>query len=230
MAEDSFLVNPPKRRRKRRVTRKSRARKGIGRAGSRHRPVVYTVGKRWKTSPRAKIARRGVFVNPGLALVGNPRRRRRRSTMKSYRRRYRRNPAITLRGFTGRVQSVLPLAVTGIASRVITGMVPGMIGIVNPWARLGVKAAVAVFGGQMVGTMMKGQHGTIWTVVAMADIVSDLMTQFMPGIIPGLGNYMDYNDQIGYGDTGASAFPEEVAAFPEEVAQYPYDGAHEYGY
>jgi hypothetical protein len=141
---------------------------------------------------------------------------------------------MTLRTFTGRVQNVLPLAVVGIASRIVTNMVPGMIGIVNPWARLGVKAAVGVLGGPMVGKMgqMVGGRtgGTVWTVVAMAEVVSDLVTQFMPGVIPGLGNYMDYNDQVGYGDSGASAFPEEVGAYPEEMNQYPYDGTHEYGY
>lgn len=224
---------PKRQTRKRTVRRKRRASVGTGPVGSRHRPVVYTVkgpkgGSRWRTSPKAKVARPGVFINPGLAIVGgNPMRRRHR--------RYRRNPPVTVRGFLGTFQRTLPLAITGVASGVVTDMAPGMIGLVNPWARLGTKAAVAVLGGPMVGNLIGRDHGDVWTIVGVARVVTDLVKQFMPGVIPGLSDYPGYYDEMTY--SGMQAFPEEVSAFPEEVGAYdvgqvdqpwPYSG--EYGY
>lgn len=223
MAQEPFLINPPRKRQtKKRSGAKKRRKMSVGRLGERHRPVVYTVrgpkGRlRWQTSPKAKVAAPSVFVNPHVAVVGNPRRRHMRKNQ------------LRLQDFPRTLQKTIPLALTGIASRVVTGMVPGMLNVVNPWAKMGVKTGVAVLGGQVVNQMLKGDHGMVWTVVGVADVVADLIQQFMPGVLPGLSDYMDYQDKFGYGDEGMTAFPEEVSAYPEEVAQYPYDGPHDYG-
>lgn len=238
MAREPFLINPPEvmmsgnpRRRRRRARRSmparrrttTRRRRRADRIGTKHRPVVYTVrgpgGRlRWKTSEKARGVKPGIFVNPELMVAGNPRRRRRR-----------RNP-VTLAQLPGQLQSVLPLAVTGIASRIVTSSAPGMIGVANPWAKIGVKTAVALVGGQFVNQMLRNDHGLVWTVVGMADVVADAVNQLMPGVLPGLSEYPDYYSEYGYGGEGVSAYPEEVSAYPEEVSQYPYDGPHEYGY
>ena len=158
----------------------------------------------------------------------NPRRRRR-----SHSRRYRRNAPVTVRGMMGKFQATLPLAVTGVAAGVVVNMVPGFIGLTNMWANLGLKAATAVVGGPMIGQMIGRSHGDVWTIVGLSVLVQDLIKQFMPGVVPGLG-YPDYHDQLTYAQPDMSAFPEEVGAYPEEVGQvdqpWPYDGGHAYGY
>lgn len=143
-------------------------------------------------------------MNPALAMVGNPRRRR------SYRRR--RNQPLTVRGIQTQLTNVLPLAVTGIASGIIVNMVPGFIGLTNQWANLGIKTGVALLGGPMVSNMVGKDHGLVWTVVGISSVVQDLVKQFMPGVIPGLGaGYADYYDA-----TQVGAYPTEVGAFPVE--------------
>lgn len=235
-SQEPFLINPPRRRRRRGRGRRKHRTMGLGPVGSIHRPVVRTVRyrgrKRWQTSSRARYAGKGRFVNPNLAIVGNPCDMYGDMDENPRRRRRRRNPVQTLGGFTDVIQRTLPLAVTGIASSVTTNMVPGFLGLVNPWAIHGVKTATAVFGGQMIGNVVGRDHGDIWTVVGISVVVSDLIKQFIPGVIPGLG-YADYHDEWGYGKEGVTAFPEEstIQAYPEEMSgdPWPYSGAHTYG-
>jgi len=245
MTTESFLINPPKRKRKRkaaaprkrRVTKrstrakatKSRRRKGIGREGSKHRPVVVTRGGKWVTSRKGRLTRPGVRVNPfgeELMLMGaNPRRKRIR--------RYRRNPAI-LRGLPrlGGVDlgNVIPLAITGGASVVATSVAPGMARVSSKYARYGVQAAVGIGGAVVLNRTLKGQHGTIWAVTSFAMIVSDVLQQHVLGRLgismAGLGaEYPEYYESMGAfpyeGDEEVGAYPEEVAV--EGLSDYPYE-------
>jgi len=248
MAQEPFLINPPRKRRKRKSTAKSTPKRKSGgtrkrkrrstlprtASAGKHRPVVYGTGKSWSRSSYSRSKRRGVSVNPGLAIVGgyNP--------MRGYRRR-RRNP-MSVGSAVGTFQRTLPYAITGIASSVVTNMVPGFLGNFTSqlgptgaqWANYGIKSAVAVFGGPMIDRFIGRGHGNVWTIVGITVVVSDMIRDFLPGIIPGLGGYADYSDQFGYADSGISAYPEEVNAYPEEMSSFdqpwPYSGTHEYGY
>lgn len=239
MRDEPFLINPPRRRRKRKsggvkkvlrrrrrkvsVKKVSRRRKrptaGLGR---RHRPVVYGSGRTWRRSSASRSKARGIMINPPLALVGNPRRRRTR-------RRYRRNPA-ALASLPNQIMAMLPLAVTGVASGVVHEMVPGFFNFSNVWMSHGAKTATAIFGGQVVKNFAGADHGMVWTVVGLGLVVKDLIRQFMPGVIPGLG-YPGY-----YQATSIGAFPgeaevpyNEIGAFVDEQYAYPDSGSYGMG-
>lgn len=272
MAVESFLINPA-RKGKKRATRK-KTRKGIGREGSKHRPVVYSRGGRWTTSSGARIARPDMRLNPlggevvilganprrrkrrrgrkRNALASNPRRRRRsrarsrrrrnpiamnpRRRRKSYRRR-RRNPALTMRGLglPISIKGALPLAVTGGAAAVVASIAPGLARVQSPWAQIGVKVAVGVGGGIILGKTVGREHGKIWMIVSGSLIVADLLKKYVLGrIMPGMGDYGDEEY------VGAFPYEDTVGAYPEEVdvagigiggvdtGDYPYGGSVDY--
>lgn len=223
MFNEEFLINPPRRKgkasgKKRRVSG-GRKRRRAGAGIRRHRPVVYgPAGGPWHRSPwyRSHRKRKVTLANPGLALVGNPRRRRRRSGKRRAIRHYRRNPAMGLQlsGSLNQIVRVLPLTVTGIASGVVHEMVPGMLNLTNPWMTYGAKTAAAVLGGQVIGRTVGSDHGLVWTVVGMASVVKDLVRQYLPGVIPGLGAF-----------PGTTVYPSyyeapSVGAFPVDSSSY----------
>ena len=214
MASEPFLVNPPrKRRRKRSFT--------IGKRGTKHRPTVYTrrdaKGKlRWMTSSKAKIAGKGQFINPvGESLIivgGNPMARRMFSLG-----RFRRNPDGAVGAMRGamRVADWAPLAVTGGLSAVAAGATPAMLGIVNPWFRYGSQVGVAFLGGWAAGTVAGREHGKVWTIVGTSLVMYDLLknfvfARFFPGIP--LGEYDTY-EQANAADSQAVGAPIESACW-----------------
>lgn len=273
MAVESFLINPARKGKKRATRKKARAKRGIGREGSKHRPVVYSRGGHWTTSSGARLARPDMRLNPlggevvilganprrrkrrrgrkRNAIASNPRRRRRRSRSrsrkrrnpialnprrrrKSYRRR-RRNPALTMRGLGLPIslKGMLPLAVTGGAAAVVATIAPSLARVQSPWAQLGVKAAVAVGGGIILGKTVGREHGKIWMVVSGSLIVADLLKKYVLGrIMPGMGDYGDEEY------VGAFPYEDTVGAYPEEVdmagiggvdtGDYPYGGSVAY--
>lgn len=264
---EPFLINPPK--------------GYLGKIGSKHRPVAYRDKKGWFTSARARKAKRGIRLNPlGETLVtvgGNPmlafanrkrgsrkrkRSRRRRNYYKNafvnYRkRRYsrrRRNPqALGLRGAT-RVMNWGPLALTGAFSAVSVGLVPNTIGIVNPWAKLGVQVATAFVGGEMIRRFVGKNQGMTWMIVGTSMIMLDLLRTWLPrwGVNLPLGAYEDYGPDTdatgllyGYPEEGGQAdgvgaFTDQnlqgMGTYPEEFQNdpmagmgafpYPYGGQH----
>lgn len=225
--------NPPKKLRRKRSGVGARKRKfRIGRAGSRHRPVAYTVEGRWKVSPKAHIAKRGAIVNPlGETLMtvgGNPMASR-------YYHYYRRkeNPVkLGLRGITD-VKQWAPLAVWGALSATATGAVPAMLGLRTPWMKIGGQLATAFMGGMLVSRTWSKEAGNIWAVVGTSLIVYDLLkTWVFARYFPMLAGpeYNQYetdseSQRVGqYPENEVGAFPEEVSAYPEEVGAYPYDG------
>ena len=75
---EPFLINPPKKKRKK---------KAVSTARIKHRPVLYSSGRnRWSRGPKSRSKLAGIQINPfggELALLGlNPRRRKRRKVVK----------------------------------------------------------------------------------------------------------------------------------------------------
>lgn len=191
-----------------------------------------------------KRRRRVRHANP-MATV-NPRRRHHvRHRRRSYGRR--RNPALgmaTFGQFTSSVMNVRewgPLAVTGGLSAITGAIVPGMLGVYNPWMKLGVQTAVAIGGGLVVEKVVDKRHGQAWMIVGVAMVGYQLLKQFViqpyfPQFAVGLGDYESYypdqdqvSQQVGAFPGTLEAFPGVMDAYPgvgnDEVGAYPYDGA-----
>lgn len=193
--------------------------------------------KRRKRSAR----RRNPVVGTTMSNPIRHRRRHRRSG-----RRY--NPALggMLKQFTGGVMDVrgwAPLAVTGAFSAITGATVPTMLGIVNPWAKLGAQTALAIGGGIAVEKFVDKRHGQAWMIVGVAMVGYQLLKQFvlvpyLPQFAVGLGDYPSYypNSEFEEADEVSQqvgAFPNQVGAFVNDypgvggdsVGAYPYDGA-----
>ena len=223
----------------------------------------YTMARRrkrntWYGQPRRhrKAAKKG--WRRGHMLMGAKRRRRVRhanpmtsaNPKRSYGfRRRRRNPAIMAQfgRFTGGVMNVrgwAPLAITGGLSAVTGAVVPGMLGVVNPWAKYGVQTAVAIGGGLAVESFVDKRHGEAWMVVGVAMVGYQLLKEFVlqpyfPQFAVGLGEYQSYypnseyiaqnevSQQVGAFPSSLSAFPQTMGGYPgsDEMGAYPYDGA-----
>lgn len=208
---------PVRRRRRRRTTapaRRRRRRRTTAAAAPRRRRRRRSPAL---TSTRARRSR-------GLArygYYGNPRRRRRR------------NPVLGLstRGLAGQFQRVLPLAVTGGASIVVTKLAPDLARQTNPYARVGVQVATAFGGGMVIRRVVSREHATVWTVTGMAVVAADLiqryvMTRIMPGIA-GFSNVGAFPYDANYGGGN------DMGAYPEEVGDdygTPYGGGGEVAY
>lgn len=282
MAQEPFLINPPKflRRGRKKVSAKlkhwsfvSRRKNPVGetlvtiganpmgcspclerRVGMRN-PLSYVGvlrgGKygqhghyhfRYKKSGKG---RKKAKKNPVNAWFGQIRRHR-KSALRGWvgRRRHRRNPAVDFGKVTSGIMDVrgwAPLAVTGGLSAITGAMLPGMVGIANPWAKLGVQTVVAIGGGVLVDNFVDKRHGQAWMVVGVSMVGYQLLKQFVlmpyfPQLAVGLGEYNDYylrdvSQEVGAFPQEVSAFPGEVSAYPgvgtvqEEVGAYPYDGS-----
>jgi hypothetical protein len=140
------------------------------------------------------------------------------------------------------VREWVPLAVTGGLSAATGAVVPGMLGVVNPWAKLGVQTAIAIGGGLVVEKVVDKRHGQAWMIVGVAMVGYQLLKQFViapyfPQFAVGLGDYNDYYPNSAYEDADevsqqVGAFPNQMGAFVNdypgvgsEMGAYPYDGA-----
>jgi len=243
--EEPFLINPARRRRRRKnAPKRKRARMG----GRRHRPVLYGSGKRWKRSPKSRSLLAGISINrprrrhrrsyrrnpigESLMIAGsNPMRRyrkhRRNPARRHYRRHYRRNPAMTgAMGGPLDIMKNVPYLVTGAVSITATTLGPGFIpgAATSPWMKYGAQAAIVVGGGLVVGKMFGRTHGSVWAVTGGAVIVADLLANF---VLKPMGLFSDY-DVEGYDldaeDTGYYGEGEDLEAYPydsEELSAFP---------
>lgn len=181
--------------------------------------------------------RRRVRHNPEVSL-SNPRHRRHRRKH-SYRRRH--NPALSLTRFTGGIMNVRswgPLAITGGLSAVTGAVVPGMIGVANPWMKYGVQAAVAIGGGMVVEKFVDKRHGETWMIVGVSMVGYQLLKEFVlqpyfPQFAVGLGEYPSYYPTSAYEEEEnvsqqVGAFPQALSAFPNAMNDYPGVGAYPY--
>lgn len=200
---------------------------------------------------RGARRRRIRHYNPMVGATSNPRRKRHYNV--KHRRRHNRrsgrrhNPAIgaMFGKFTGGVMNVrhwMPLAVTGGLSAVTGAVVPGMLGVTNPWAKYGVQTAVAFGGGIVVEQVAGKEHGQAWMIVGIAMVGYSLLKEFVlqpyfPQFAVGLGaTYQDFYPGSNQDDVSQriDAFPSAMHAFPSamhaypgvgETGAYPYDGA-----
>lgn len=168
--------------------------------------------------------------NPEMSATHtNPRRRHHRAS------RYRNPFGLSVGKLTSsftNVRSWAPLAVTGGLSAITGAVVPTMIGIANPWAKLGAQLVVAIGGGLVVEKFVDARHGQAWMVVGVSMVGYQLLKQFVlvpyaPQFAVGLGDYNDY--YAGTDDDEVSqqigAYPQEVGAFPSAMNAYPGVGA-----
>lgn len=237
--------NMAKRRRKSNTWFKQprRHRKAAKKGWRRGHLVPFTHSRR----SRRRTIRHNFFTNP-MVGVANPRHRRRRHTVKHRRinRSRRRNPAMMAEfgKFTSGIMNVRewgPLAVTGGLSAITGAIAPGMLGVSNPWMKLGVQTAVAIGGGIVVERVVDKRHGQAWMIVGVAMVGYQLLKEFVfmpyfPQFAVGLGGYNDYYPDSSYANQNevsqqVGAFPSAmggypgVGAFENEVGAYPYDGS-----
>ena len=201
---------------------------------------MLSAGKR-----RRRVRHQNFFTNPAQAL-SNPRKRRKyhaKRRKNSVRRR--RNPAIMAEfgKFSSSIMNVrewAPLAITGGLSAITGAVVPGMLGVYNPWVKYGVQTAVAIGGGLVVERVVDKRHGQAWMIVGVAMVGYSLLKEFVlvpyfPQFAVGLGNYEEYYPESAYAESDqvsqqVGAFPPALGAFPgvsdyPGVGAYPYDGA-----
>ena len=171
--------------------------------------------------------------NPEVGAVMHNRARHRKRHYNRARHRRHRNPMGLSFGkltssFTN-VRSWAPLAVTGGLSAITGAVVPTMIGIQNPWAKLGAQLVVAIGGGLVVEKFVDARHGQAWMVVGVSMVGYQLLKQFVlipyaPQFAVGLGDdYMNYytaddSDEV---SQTIGAYPQEVGAFPSAMSAYP---------
>jgi len=215
----------------------------------RHRKAAKKGWRRGHMLSAGKRRRRVRHGNPMTAA--NPKRHRSKRRSFHSRRRHRSNPAIMAQfsRFTGGITDIRswgPLAITGGLSAVTGAVVPGMLGVTNPWAKYGVQTAVAVGGGMVVENFVDKRHGQAWMIVGVAMVGYQLLKEFVlqpyfPQFAVGLGDYQEYypNSNAAEGDDVSQqigAFPQSVGAFPSSmndypgvggdgVGAYPYDGS-----
>ena len=232
--------------RKRKRSRKSNSWFGQPR---RHRKAAKKGWRRGHAGVKRRRSSKRRRNNPGV--MSNPVRHRRRHRKHSVRRRRRHNPAIggMLKQFTGGVMDIrgwAPLAVTGAFSAITGAVVPTMLGIANPWAKLGAQTAIAIGGGIVVEKFVDKRHGQAWMIVGVAMVGYQLLKQFvlvpyLPQFAVGLGEYPSYYPNSGYSEGDevsqqVGAFPSAMGAFPtgmndypgvggDSMGAYPYDGA-----
>jgi hypothetical protein len=134
-----------------------------------------------------------------------------------------------------------PLAITGGLSAITGAVVPGMLGVYNPWMKYGVQTAAAIGGGIVVEKVVDRRHGQAWMIVGVAMVGYQLLKEFVlqpyfPQFAVGLGDYQSYypesnaddvSQQVGAFPSAMGAFPSAMSAYPGvgEVGAYPYDGA-----
>jgi hypothetical protein len=194
---------------------------------------------------RRRRVRHNFFANPMGALT-NPRRRKRHTVKRrKHSVRRRKNPAIMAEfgKFSSSVMNVrewAPLAITGGLSAITGAVVPGMLGVFNPWMKYGVQTALAIGGGLVVERVVDKRHGQAWMIVGVAMVGYSLLKEFLlvpyfPQFAVGLGNYEEYYPVSAYENADnvsqqVGAFPQALNAFPgvsdyPGVGAYPYDGA-----
>lgn len=199
-----------------------------------------------RRSRRRTIRHANFFTNPMVGAATNPRRKRHRVKHRRSHSRRRRNPAMMAEfgRFTSSIMNVrewAPLAVTGGLSAIVGAISPSMVGVENPWAKLGVQTAVAIGGGIVVERFVDKRHGQAWMIVGVAMVGYQLLKQFVinpyfPQFAVGLGAYQSYypdsayinqdqvSQQVGAFPNAMSGYP-GVGAFENEVGAYPYDGS-----
>lgn len=200
--------------------------------GSGHYRYDFVKSVKRRRHGRRKHKRNPMFHFGGISY-------RRRHHRRHYRR-HRRNPELisTLKKFGSEVSDVrswVPLAITGGLSAATGAVVPGMLGVVNPWVKYGTQTAVAIGGGLLVENFVDKRHGQAWVIAGVAMVGYQLLKQYvlvpyLPQFAVNLGEYQDYypSNVLDRVSQEVGAFPNEMSAFPNEMSEYPGVGAYPY--
>jgi hypothetical protein len=201
---------------------------------------LISAGKR-----RRRVRHHNFFTNPAQALANPRRRKRHHAKRRRHSVRHRRNPAIMAEfgKFSSSIMNIrewAPLAITGGLSAITGAVVPGMLGVYNPYVKYGVQTALAIGGGLVVERVVDKRHGQAWMIVGVAMVGYQLLKEYVlvpyfPQFAVGLGDYQDYYPTSPYANADETsqqvgAFTPQLSAFPgvsdyPGVGSYPYDGA-----
>ena len=172
MPKEAFLINPPKKIRRKKSRKKKRFLRSLGLKF--RNPIgeeVMLVG----ANPRRRRARgRKKKYRRNKVIATN----RRRVYRRRNRRRYRRNPALSGAINITKPQTLLMPIAVGIGAKLAVERVPGMIRILSPLPKLGVQAAIAIGGGILLKKPLGATNAAIWTVVASVFALSSFLNTY----------------------------------------------------
>jgi len=221
--EEVMIVGAnPKRRRHRRIRLDNPRKKRVRRSRTRARRVglIGRLRRRFKLNenPR-RYRRRRVSRGRALMLRDNPRRhriRRYRSNPRRGRARAAGVPALSI----ARPMSILMPVAVGTAAYLATEKVPAMVGMTTTLPRLGVKAAVGVGGGMLIGKFLGKQNGAVWLIGSGINLLNDILNTYVfKTTLAGFGAF-PYSRFAEAGGEGVGAYPGEASAYPSD-ASYP---------
>ncbi len=172
-----------KKRRKlkvKKVTRKSmlrgRAKRSI-REGSRHHILALQRHGHLFTSPRARLVRKGLRLNPlseSLMLVGsNPKRRKGGKSMA--RRRMRHNPMAVVK----QVTDMAPSIATGVLAMVIPERVANFVDPLGGYTNIGARLGIIVGGNFAVKAIAGPNNAELWLLFGLAKLAKDLADKYV---------------------------------------------------
>ena len=223
--EEVMIVgaNPRRRRLKRRIRldnnpRKKRVRRSRVRA--RRVGLIGRLRRRFKLNenPR-RYRRRRVSRGRALMLRDNPRRYRVRRFRSNPRGRARAAgvPALSI----ARPMSILMPVAVGTAAYLATEKVPAMVGMTTTLPRLGVKAAVGVGGGMLIGKFLGKQNGAVWLIGSGINLLNDILNTYVfKTTLAGFGAF-PYSRFAEAGGGGVGAYPGEVSEGYPTSESYP---------
>jgi hypothetical protein len=143
--------------------------------------------------PRRR-SRRRLSTNPRRrrhTMRANPPRRRARRYSSNRRRSYRRNPALSVMGFQlPNLMDVAAVAGGMIVPPIISGYIMGWLPAslqTSSAAKWAVKAAAVVLPSMAVRSFISRRAGNLMLLGGSVSFVLDLIKEFAPGVIPGVG-------------------------------------------
>lgn len=177
LGEEVLVVgmNPKRKRRKARKTRRSAAL------------------SRYMHNPRRRsVRRRARRHNPVRRRRSTAVTRYRRNPVRRYRRRVRRNPVSAMAVGGGinimKPQTLIVPIAAALGGRVAVKKIPAMLGLTG-WAKTGAQVATAVGGGMLLKRVVGQQNAMIFTVVGLATVAEEMLAQYAGISLAGFGDF-----------------------------------------
>lgn len=197
------------------------------------RKTRRTVARGRKNAPRRRrrTYRKNPFTVPGAVMAVNPRRRKRgrKNSPRHHRKGYRRNPAV----LGMKLPSLQTIAYVGVGF-VGTPILEGFVSSFLPTSfatstlgkyvvRIGSALGLSWAGRQLIGR----EQGNMVAVGGGLYVVTSLIKDFAPGVIPGLGipGMAAYQSRLGAYQTRLSAYTGKQLAAPNWGARNTVDSA-----
>jgi hypothetical protein len=181
-------------------------------------------GKRKKRGgrPRSNYYSAGMIANPPSFF------KRARTTVKRYAKRFRGNPAATGGAQTRTLMGIPVPALEPLGGAVLGFIVPPVIqNFIAPYipvsisgstlGRYAIRTASVILPAMLVRKLVNQRVGNYMIIAGVAKIVVDAVSEFAPGVIPGMSGY------LGYGQPFLGEYTSRVAAgasYPARVPQY----------